>query len=347
VKTRAVVVAVGARSPLGLDAVSTAFLYRAGSIVMQQGPLCDPDGEPVALCALATLDPTAVGLGRAERLAVPALEEALEALGPGARAFRAKLFLCFDEHLGGDEIAAAGELAGKLGRRAESLLGSVEVATSTRGAAALGFALDDLVDDLERGRADVAVVGGIHTDYEPERIAALARAGRLLADGNLEALVPGEAAAFAVLARPATARAHGLVPLAELHAAATAFEKARPDNDEPAFEALALTSVLRKIGDALDDGLGAGWILSDLQFEPMRLYEMQSAFTRTRRSWCEPHQWDGPAQRLGWLGAAAMPMHLVLAAEAFRRGWAPHPVAVSLAGSDDGERAAVLLSAPG
>jgi 3-oxoacyl-[acyl-carrier-protein] synthase-1 len=49
---------------------------------------------------------------------------------------------------------------------------------------------------------------------------------------------------------------------------------------------------------------------------------------------------------MGHLGAAAMPLHVILAAEAFRRGFAPHPYAVSIAGSDGGERAALLLSAP-
>ena len=86
-------------------------------------------------------------------------------------------------------------------------------------------------------------------------------------------------------------------------------------------------------------------MLTDLSFETFRHLELQAAFTRTQRHFCEPQQVDSPAQRMGNLGAAAMPLHVALAVEAFRRGYAPHPFAVSLAGSDGGERAALLMSA--
>ena len=89
-----------------------------------------------------------------------------------------------------------------------------------------------------------------------------------------------------------------------------------------------------------------GKVLTDLTFETFRHFELQAAVTRTQRFFCAPQQVESPAQRLGYLGAAALPLHFALAAEAFAHGFAPHPLAVALAGSDGGERAAVLLSAP-
>jgi 3-oxoacyl-[acyl-carrier-protein] synthase-1 len=343
VKSRAVIVAVGARTPIGLDATSSAFLYRASNMVMQHGPLLDPEREPVNLCALQTLDPLSTGVPRAIDLASPALDEAVAALGGVESRLRVRLVLAIDETFGGH---TGSELAAALGRRVAGRFAESSIAVTARGAAGLGFALDEPLRQLESGALDALVVGGVHTDYDPAAIAALADAGRLFRVDRPVAVLPGESAAFAVLMRPAVARSHGLAPSTQLHALATAVDRARPDNDEPAFVASGTTSALRRVAEPLgDDGLRAGWLLTDLGFEPQRLYELQAATLRNRRFLCEPHQVDAPAQRLGNLGAAALPFFLVLAAEAHRRGWAPHAIAVAMAGSDGGERAALLLSA--
>ena len=205
-----------------------------------------------------------------------------------------------------------------------------------------------LCEALNAGAIEVAILGGVHTDYDPDRIAALVAGDRLFRSDNLDALIPGEAAAFVVLMRPDTARRHQLRTRAEIHAAATAHEKARPDNDESAFQAAGLTTALRTVLAPLgQEGLRSGWMLTDLTFEVFRHFELQAATVRTQRFYCEPQAVESPAQRLGHLGAASMPLHLVLAAEGFCRGFAPHPIAVSIAGSDTGERGALLISAPG
>jgi 3-oxoacyl-[acyl-carrier-protein] synthase I len=348
----AVIVGVGARTAIGLGAAQTAFLYRASAYGMREAPLADENGEPVTLCYLPTIDPRLTGAARAVKLAVPALEEALDALGPAAREMRLGLGIAADEWLGSpgyEGRAAAASLAGEIVAGAREKLGTpASLETSARGPAAPGFLIPGMLDALARGAIDAAILGGAHTDYDPARVLALADSGRLFRPGNAEALIPGEAAAFAVLMRPEVARRFRIEPRAELHTVATAFEKARPDNDEPAFEAAGLTVAVRRAGAPLTDGRRrAGWMLTDLGHETQRLFEIQAMSVRTRHFWCEPQLCDAPAQRLGYLGAATMPLHLALAAEGFRRGIAPHPWAMSMAGSDAGERAAMLLSAPG
>jgi 3-oxoacyl-[acyl-carrier-protein] synthase I len=344
VKTRAVVVASGARTPIGLDALATGFLYRAATIVMQQGPLLDPDGEPVTICALPVIDPRLTGPMRALELGLPALDEALAELGGRCKRMRAKVLLCLDEELA--PRGAGAEIVGAVGRRVTAHFADAVIATTARGPASLGMVLDDALAEID-GAVDALVVLGVHSDYDPARIAALAAGGRLFRPDRLEALIPGECAACVVMMRPALARAQQLAPLAQIHAVATGWEKARPDNDEPAFAAVGLTAAVRKVGEALvEDDLRCGWILNDLTCEPFRNYEMAATLVRTQRLFCEPQYSDSPGQRLGYLGAAALPLHLVLAAQAFRHGWAPHPTALAFAGSDAGERAAILLSAP-
>ncbi|MEZ4446731.1 MAG: hypothetical protein R3B72_47070 [Polyangiaceae bacterium] len=350
-KTRGVVVSVGARTAIGLTAVDTGLAHRAAAAAMSAAPLADGDGEPATMCYLPTIDPFVVGAERAVALGRPALEEALAPVVERLPYMSVELVLCLDELMaqrGEDGTIPGSRIATELSRVVSRVAPKLaDVQTVARGPASLGFVLDKVLAKLESGGADAVVLGGVHTDYDPARIAALVSKGRLFSPDNLDALIPGEAAAFLVLMRADTARSHGLLPRLRLHEAATGQAKATVDNEESAFKAAALTAVARQAGRGLvDDGLRAGWMLTDLSFEMMRLYEFQAMCSRTQRLWCEPQYCDSPAQRLGYAGAATMPLHLVLAAEAWRRGWAPHDVAMSFAGSDGGERAAVLLSSP-
>ncbi|WP_437491566.1 beta-ketoacyl synthase N-terminal-like domain-containing protein [Sorangium sp. So ce1014] len=347
----AVMVAAGAVTPVGLRSIDSAFSHRAAAAAMREAPLVDGAGEPVTMCFLPTLDPLVTGAPRAALLAARALGEALEKLGPAARGLRMQMTLCLDEHLGqrppGGE-APAQWLAAELAARAQAHAPELAVKVSTRGSAAAGFVLPELCDALGRGAIDAALLGGVHTDYDPARIAALDAAGRIFRPDNLDALIPGECAAFVVLMRPDVARRALLREQGQIVGVATAHERARPDNDESAFQAAGLTAALRSALAPLSErGLRAGWMLTDLTFETFRHFELQAASVRTQHLFCDPQQVESPAQRIGHLGAAAMPLHLSIVSEGFTRGFAPHPCAVSVAGSDGGERAALVVVAPG
>jgi 3-oxoacyl-[acyl-carrier-protein] synthase-1 len=344
----AVVASVGARTALGATAMHTGFLLRAGCAGLMAAPLVDAAEEPVTACFLQTLDPLLVGPARAAELAVGAMREALAPLAGVAPSLRIRLVLCVDEHLArkGPNGAAppAASLLTTLQAQARAIAPSTGVEVIARGAAGPGFALAEAIGGLGVSY-DALLLGGVHTDYDPEVIRALESAGRLYRDDHLDALIPGEAAAFALLTRGELARRHGLRACAQLHSFATAFEKATPANDESAFEATGLTVAVKKAGaPLLEARLRAGWILTDFTFELFRIYEWQSVSIRARQILGEPHHLDSPAQRIGHLGAAAMPLHMALAYEAWRRGYAPHAVALSLAGSDGGERAALVMS---
>ena len=339
-KTRAVVASVGARTPVGLTAQASAYLYRAAHVVMQQSPILDANEELATMAVLPTLDPRMTGGERLVALARPALDEAMAPVFQSGGELRTKLVLCIDEFAavaqGHAGIAAYG-LTTELTRAMNRYGGAVDVDTAARGPASLGYALESIVGEIERGSIDAAVVGGVHSDYDANRIVALSQSGRLFHPDQLDAIIPGEAAAFVVLMSEQTARRNRLAPLLQLHSFATAFSNCRPDNDESAFEAAGLTAATRKAAEPMSElGLQCGWQLTDLSFETMRLYEFQAMPTRTHKLWCRPQYCDAPAHRLGYLGAAAMPLHMVLAAEAWRGGFAPHSLAMSFAGSDAG-----------
>lgn len=341
------VVAVGALTPAGLGAVDTGFAFRASAAIMRPCPLVDPDGEPVTMCFQPTIDPLVVGIDRSRRLATPALDELLVGLGEPARGLRARLALATEpawgHRDGGTSMAA--RLGEDLVRRAQAVLGEVALDVATRGAAAGAYLLRPAITALTMGAIDVAIVGGVHSDYDPARVAALAEAGRLFRPDRKDAIIPGEHAAFVALARPDVARRLGWEARGSIVAVETGEERARLDNDESAFGAAALTAALRRAFANLGDAR-SGWLLDDLSFETFRHFELHTATMRMRRHFEEPQRLESPAQRMGHLGAAAIPLELVLACEGFTRGWAPHPLCVAIAGSDEGERGVVVVATP-
>lgn len=350
-KTLAVVVGVGARTSVGLTARHTAFLLRSGVAGFHEAPILDVNDEPVTIGSVPILDPLLVGADRVLLLAQPALDEALDVLGERVAGLRVRVVLGLDEILGrkvgvtptpADLLAiAVHEHVMKRGPTA------VTVEAVPRGEAAPGLRLTAACEELARGEVDVVLLGGAHSDYDPEIIQRLSSLGRLFGGGNINGVIPGESAAFLLLTTPGFARAKELPPRAWLHGVGQGFEKAGPDNDEPASEALGITLAVETAAAGLEaDNLRAGWMLSDMTAEIHRQFEWQALFIRAQR-FLGPPQWvDSHAHKLGRMGAAALPLQVAIAATAWRHGFGPHPLALSMVGSDSGERVATLWSDP-
>ncbi len=348
-KARAHIVSVGARTALGQDALQTAMLLRAGSAGMAAAPLVDGEGDQVTMCFDPTLPPLLVGWERALQLATVALDEALAPLGERIEGSRVKLALCMDERYGLAERGSAGAdaataLAMGMSDRLQRKLPGASLEVTARGNASAAVSLIDGLVSLEGRQCDALVLAAVHTDYDPPWIQSLSERGRLFKADNLDSFIPGELAAVLVLMREDVMRRAGLPPLAGVVSVATGTEMATPEDDRSAFEAKGLTQTIREAtGSMVEEGLTAGWALTDLTFEQRRVHEWQSMLIRTRKVWSDPYVVESPAQRMGNLGAAAMPLGMVLAAMGWRCRSAPAPVAVVFGGSDGGTRGAVLL----
>lgn len=341
-KTLAVVTSVGARTPLGASAKEVGFLLRTGLPAITASVLADTEGEPVTMCFDASLDPNQEGSSRAVELARSAQAEALAPLGQGGRSLRVQLLLAVDSTLASDP---SGTTLRPLVEDARAATGELSVELVS-GPAAAAAALPRAVAALDAGAVDALLLGGTHSDHDPTAVAALEEAGRLFSPSNLDALVPGESAAFALCMRDDVARRSGLPAWARLRGVGHGVSAARPDNDESAYRAEGLTHAIREACHAMSDQDRAGWGLCDHTFETLRLREWQAMMVRTRDRWGEPLFVDSPAQRLGHVGAAALPLFVALCAEGWRRGYAPSELALVFAGSDTGERGALLLGAP-
>ena len=162
--------------------------------------------------------------------------------------------------------------------------------------------------------------------------------------GPLDARIPGECTAFFLLMRSQDAARYRLSPLASVLGEGSGREKATPDNDATAYEALGLTKAVREATESLlREGRTAGWTLTDLTTEMRRLQEWESAFVRKQNVLGRPYLIESPAQRIGYLGATALPLFIAMAATAWEHGYAPSTVALLTAGNDGGARAAVVL----
>jgi len=351
-KARAHIVSAGARTALGQNALQTAMLFRAGSAGMAAAPLVDVEGDLVTMCFDPTLPPLLVGWERALQLVDAALDEALAPLADRVDGARVQLTLCIDERYGTAERGSADADAGAaltmgVADRLQKKLPGASLEVTARGNASAAVSLGDGLAALEGRRLDALVVGSVHTDYDPPWIQQLSERGRLFKADNLDSFIPGELSAFVVLMREDVLRRAGLSPLAGVVSVATGSELATPEDDHSAYEARGLTHTVREATAAMvDEGITAGWALTDLTFEQRRVHEWQSMLVRTRKVWTDPYVVESPAQRMGNLGAAAIPLGMVLAATGWQCRSAPAPVAVVFAGSEGGARGVVVLAVP-
>jgi 3-oxoacyl-[acyl-carrier-protein] synthase-1 len=338
------VFAVGARTPIGLDAKQTALLLRSGIPAITAAPLATKDGAPVTMAFDATLDPYSVGEARSGELASAALREIAGAVGPGARGLRLRCVLAFPEPRPGQKRSEVNHALAALLRRAlAETFGDPPVDVTMQGSAGLAYVLPEALTRLAMRECDAVLVGGVHSDYDPLAINALDVSGRLFSPDNVDGVVPGESAAFALIARDDFGHSVGLKPLCRVLAVASETSEITPYDDASALDASALASVFRSSCSVLPDELKVGWGIGDHSFESFRIRELYSALSRTNKQWCPPIAIDAPAQRIGQLGAAALPLGLVLASEMYRRSFAPTPCGLLFAGSDGGERGAILV----
>jgi 3-oxoacyl-[acyl-carrier-protein] synthase I len=329
------IVSVGARTAVGLNARQTGFLLRAGFPAMTESPLANAEGEPITMAFVPTMDGRLTGAERICALARAPFEEAIEPV----RDVAAEVHVAIDE--GCVDAALTIQVLEAMLQRA---MPAARVQVEARGEAAPGALVPAAIQALETRRADVVVIGGVHSDHDPRAIAALEESGRLFSRDNLDARIPGEAAAFFVLMRTTDAARQRLAPLARVLGVGVGRERARPDNDHLAHEARGLTEAVKQATAQLAaEGRTAGWMLNDLTSEMRRLYEWQSVFIRTQNILGNPYYIDSPAQRIGYLGAAAMPLFVAMAATAWRHGYAPSPLALATAGNDGGDRVALVL----
>jgi 3-oxoacyl-[acyl-carrier-protein] synthase-1 len=243
-----------------------------------------------------------------------------------------------------------------LGQLARQTGAPVDVAASrlfALGHAGLFSAVEYARTQLfEPGKAELAVVGGVDSYLDLQRLGELDADARLATDLPKDAFTPGEGAAFVLIAPRSACRRHGLEPLAWISAVGLGTESGHRRSTEP-FRgdglALAFARALAE-RDRPHDGPREGGpervrtVMAGFTGESCHAKEWGVAYVRHAERFAEALRVEHPAEYTGDMGAALAPMMLVITAIGLRRGHVAGPVLV-WASSDGPERGALVVQA--
>jgi 3-oxoacyl-[acyl-carrier-protein] synthase-1 len=334
------VTGVGMVSPVGLTALQTCAAIRAGLPAFHElEDVLDSTGHPIVAATL----PYAGGGQLPPALADRALEAAMEALE--------QVDVNTSDELVVAIVAAEPERPGQpleLGRLTSGLeaeLGRtfrrLRIHAYPRGHAGAALALRDLSETLTTSAAAVGLVVGADSLLSAETLVYLERDGRLKSPRRPRGVIPGEAAVALVIESLESLerrRRRGYCRLAGIGAA---IEPVPVSHDAPCL-AEGLTSAVQS---ALAN---AGWhekdvahVYSDLNGEEYKAHEWMLVRCRALEDPTVTH----PADGIGDVGAAALPLLIGVGAVAFSRRHAEFDRALALASSDFGLRGVVAIEA--
>jgi 3-oxoacyl-[acyl-carrier-protein] synthase-1 len=345
-----VVTGIGARAAAGDHAVQIAASVRAGVSVLREWP--GPSGPVVA----GFTDPDLQDRTWAEKapdLLLQPLAEALFSAGINdftevsdhCRAGRARVFLAmpYADRPGVDFVRAR-DAATVLGLELFGE-GAPELQAVPNDRAAGAVAIAQAADLLQRGDADLCVVLGVDSLLEGGVLQALSDSGQLKTAEAPSGLVPGEAAAALVLETASAARRRKIPVLARI--AAVALEREASYGPDAPASGAGLERAIQQAGAAAGGLGGVKRVLSDLNGERWRFLEWALAESRIVADLGADWQLWHPADCLGDVGAAFVPLATALAVRSFARGYAGGGQVLVLASAERGERTAMVIGPPG
>jgi 3-oxoacyl-[acyl-carrier-protein] synthase-1 len=329
---------VGMICPVGLTAPSACAAMRAGIASFAELPYHDNYGEPVTgaivpdlaagmrhearlveLLAVVLCDPTA-DRGKDSWIDMPLLVGLAESNRPGGGA----------------------ELTGTIVRRVEERLDAYFHPTLSRTVVqghTAGFVLLKIARDiLADQRVSGCLVVGVDSYINARSLQWLDQNARLKTPENSDGVIPGEGAAAVLVRREppsgTTTRVAGL---------GFAEEAAHVLSDDPLLGiglAAAARAALAEAGAAMHE---VDFRLSDVTGESYGFKEQALALARLLRARREDMPLWHAADSIGDTGAAAGVVQLIVAAQAFARGYAPGRRVMACTSAVPGQRAVAVL----
>lgn len=348
-----VIVGLGMMTAVGLSAPETAASVRAGVARFTETSIRDHRFDPFTLAEVPDdglpglvpgVDGPAHGLlptareVRMLRLATMPLRECLGVLPAGVPTPGLVLSLPTAETrrpLDGAVFLA--RLAWQMGSRFNVRRSDA----SDRGRAGGLVAIERAAMVVRSGQVPFMLAGGVDTYRDLYVLGTLDLEKRVKSAAHLDGFIPGEGAAFLLLASRATARAWGLVPLAVVSPAALGVEEGHLYSEAP-YRGDGLAAALSAL---LGTGAVSGpvrEVYSSMNGEAHWAKEWGVGFLRNREAFAEDHGMHHPADSYGDTGAACGPLMAGLATAGVRGGYRRSPCLV-YGSSDDGLRAALAV----
>ncbi|MFL5353214.1 hypothetical protein [Archangium sp.] len=340
------IVAVAARTPVGLTAESSAASVRAGICRYAEYPFVDPRGERVVVAADRLLGSRPEGRDRLMPMAVSVLEE-LEAKIEQKILYGGKLsvLLALPETRPGFSEEDAAWVVDVVAARLRSKTSSARVEIAGRGHAGAIRAVEQVMRECSESKDNLFLVVGVDSYHHADTFVWLERSRRFAQPGIRSGFTPGEGAGCLALMSAGLRRRLRLPQLAIVRGSCTAQERLLRDSDTGSF-GVGMTQAVQGAVAGLDlPREGVDVLYTDINGERYRSEEWGFVALRAPSVWKSPG-YNAPSDCWGDVGAAFGALGGVLAVRAFARGYARGPRALVMAGSDGGLRGAMLLQAP-
>jgi len=341
-RARVYVVAVGATTPLGRDAWSSAAAVRASVSGFTDHPyIVDTVGEPMRIAMSSWLDIGCHGIRRFEALLFPAIEQ----LYAEVRLERARVGLIVALPAprpglpAGLEDALRSSVADAFGNRFTMF------STFSVGHAGGLLAAKAAKQKIEEGVLEACVIAGVESYLDAVTLEWLEASDQLHGAGSLNnawGFIPGEGAGAVLLASESTVSRSGAKPLSYLVGVGAAVEQ-NQIKTQTVCVGDGLTAAFRNGLAGLPPGGRVTDVYCDMNGEPYRADEFGFAILRTSELFAGASDFVAPADCWGDVSAASGPLCLMLATVAGVKSYAKGNHAIVWASSEEGARAAALI----
>jgi len=345
-----VVCRVGMVTAVGLSAAETAASVQSATMRFAQIDCLDRRFEPITVASvpdagLPVLSPevaNAPGLGardgRLVRLGARALAECF---GTARRLpTRPALILALPEPEREPRLDAA-DFLGLLAAQTAHAFDAASSTTVTVGRAGGLVAVGRAASLVRSGRSLFVLAGGVDSLVDPSTLSDLDTRGRVKSEGNLDGFIPGEGAAFLLLASRAAAAAAGLPAMAVVSEVTEGFEKGHLGSKET-YKGEGLAATIQSLVSSAPPPRPFVSVWSSMNGESHWGREWGVALLRSSGAFADPLAMNHPADCFGDTGAAAGAILTGLACLGTSGG-----PALVYASSDLGPRASLSIRSTG
>ena len=334
------ILSAGMVTAVGLDRASSCAAMRGAVDGFRETRFIGAAGEWL-IGAPVPLPRGWIGEKRLAHLAAGAIVDALDGHWPDLG--RLLLVLCLAEpDRPGRPVRDVEAFAARV-RKFSGLADTTRTLVAEHGRPSGFVALDRARAALAEGSADHALIVGVDTMLTGVSVSHYRTVGRLLTPDNSNGFLPGEAAA-AILCAPGAPTHFTLTGLGL--AAEEAHLRNGKDDDglDLPLRGDGMTAAYKRAMDAAGVSLaGIEYRLSDLIGEAYFFKQTALAALRLERGRSEFQDLWSPAESLGNVGAAVVPLMIGWALEAFEKGYDPGSPLLIEASADNGACGAAVF----
>jgi 3-oxoacyl-[acyl-carrier-protein] synthase-1 len=217
-----------------------------------------------------------------------------------------------------------------------------QIFPSLGGHAAGLSALADAVAAIDRGAAEICLVGGVDSYLHLDTIEWLGSHRQLACPSTRSGFIPGEGAGFCLLMAAHASRRLQLHPLARLASVAVGRETKLIKSSEICLGE-GLDATVKKAMASFPASGTIDEVICDINGERYRNEEWGFVCLRSWQHFVDPSAFRSPADTWGDMGAASGPLFAMLACQAAARGYTRGPRTMLWASSEGGMRAVAVL----